>query len=264
VQVELILVYPKLLKLRGETGMKKRLIFFLVGTILLFTSLPLSTKMVMELLHNQKMNTEYKITNVSEGFPPTASTFRFKGHIVEIKEAIKNEDGYVDPWSNKISIADLSLRIDREELDALKDYPIRVEEKGLNRYYGEIAYLLLEDKKSGKTQFIVLLKKTREFEKEMPNGDIVGGVPSEKLKYTLYSLDEEGNLDNKSFSFTDRDALQTELLNNSDMVPYSIGYYTDAWEFYPTIFFPLLFPFATFVVGFVLIVVFFPIRKLKK
>ncbi|RJS59191.1 hypothetical protein [Bacillus sp. PK3_68] len=244
--------------------MKKRLIFFLVGTILLITSLPLSTEMVMELIYNQKMNTEYKIANVSEGFPPTKSTFRFKGHIVEIKEAIKNEDSYVDPWGNKIGIADLSLKLDGEKIDTLKDYPIRVEEKGLNRYYGEIAYLLLEDKKSGKTQFIVLLKKTRELEKEMPNGDIVGGVPSEKLKYTLHTLDEEGNLNNQSFSFTERDALQTKLLNAGVMVPYSIGYYTDAWEFYPTIFFPLLFPFATFVVGFVLIVVFFPIRKVKK
>ncbi|OCA92615.1 hypothetical protein [Pseudobacillus wudalianchiensis] len=244
--------------------MKKKLIFFLLGTILLLTSLPLSTKMVMELIHNQKMNREYKVTNVNEGSPPTSSAFRFKGHIVEIKETLKNEDGYVDPWSNKIRMADLSLELDGAKIDTLRDYPIKVEEKGLNRYYGEIAYLLLEDKKSSKTQFIVLLKKTREFKKEMPNGYIVGGAPTEKLKYTLYSLDEEGNLNTKSFSFTERNGLQTKLLNDSFMVPYSIGYYTDAWEVYPSIFFPFIFPFVTLVVGFVLIVVFFPIRKVKK
>ncbi|MEK4970111.1 hypothetical protein MKX29_21175 [Cytobacillus sp. FSL R7-0696] len=98
----------------------------------------------------------------------------------------------------------------------------------------------------------------------MPNGDIVGGVPSEKLKYTLYTLDEDGNFKNKSFNFTERDALQTELLNAGVVVPYSIGYYTDAWEGYPTIFFPLIFPFLTLLLGLVLILVFFPIRKVKK
>ncbi|MFJ9462693.1 hypothetical protein [Viridibacillus arvi] len=145
--------------------MKKRLVFFLVGAVIFLISLPISTKMVMELIHNQKMNELYKITNVSEGFPPTESTFNFKGHMVMIKETIKDESSYMDPWSNKIVVADLSLKLDGEEIDCLQDYPIRVEEEGLNRYYGEIAYLILVDKKVDKTQFVILLKKTRELEK---------------------------------------------------------------------------------------------------
>ncbi|MBT2729520.1 hypothetical protein J7E63_21760 [Bacillus sp. ISL-75] len=107
-------------------------------------------------------------------------------------------------------------------------------------------------------------KKTREIQKEMPNGDIVGGVPEEKLNYKLYTLDEEGKLKNKSFKLNERDALQTELLNSGFVVPYSIGYYTNAWEGYPTLFFPLLFSFLTLIVVFILILVFLPIRKVKK
>ena len=147
--------------------MKKKIVFCLIGTILLLTSLPISTKMVMELIHNQKMNQEYKITNVSEGFPPTESTINFKDHIVEIKETIKDEESYIkNPWSNKIGIADLSLKLDGEEIDTLKGYPIRLEEEGLNRYYGEIAYLILEDKINVKTQFIILLKKTEKITRD--------------------------------------------------------------------------------------------------
>ncbi|MFC4323193.1 hypothetical protein [Litchfieldia salsa] len=244
--------------------MKKRLIFFLTGIVLLLISLPLGTKMVMELIHNQKMNAEYRITNVSKGYPSTESTFHFKDHIVDIEETVKDEDSYIDPWNNKIGITDLALIVDGKEIDTLEGYPIRINEEGLNRYYGEIAYLLLEDLKNNKTQFIVLLKKTKELQKEMTNGDIVDWVPLEKLKYTLYALDEEGNLNNKSFSFIERDALQTELLNAGVVVPHSIGYYTQAWEGYPSIFFPLIFPFVTLVIGFILIIVYFPIRKIKK
>ena len=253
----------KIVKLGSEIDVKKRVIIFLVGAILLVTSLPLSTKMVMELVHEQNMNLKYNITNVSKGSPPTESKLNFKGHIVEIEETIKDIESYIDPWSNKIGIADLSVKIDGEEIDILKDYPIKVEEVGLNRYYGEIAYLTVEDKKNDKVQFIVLLKKTRELQKELPNGDIVGWVPLEKLKYTLYTLDEEGILNNISFGFMERDALQTELLNSGVVVPHSIGYYTDALEGYPSIFFPLIYPFGTSIIGLILIIVFFPIRRNK-
>jgi hypothetical protein len=262
----LILVHSKLIKLGGDMDMKKRLIFFLIGTILLLTSLPISTKMAMELIHNQKMNKKFSITNIMDvykGMTPPESKFNFKGHIVEIEEAIINGDSYIDPWSNKIGIADLTLKINGMEIDTLKDHPIRVEEEGLNRYFGEIAYLTLEDRKNGKTQFIVLLKKTKELQKEMPNGDIVGGVPSEKLKYTLYTLDEEGILNGKSFGFSERDEIQTKLLNAGVVAPYRIGYYTNAWEGYPSIFFPFIFPFGTLAVGFILIIFFFPIKKVK-
>ncbi|MGO4889549.1 hypothetical protein ACJ2A9_17525 [Anaerobacillus sp. MEB173] len=102
------------------------------------------------------------------------------------------------------------------------------------------------------------------MQKEMPYGEIVGWVSTEELKYRLYELDEEGNLNNKSFSFSERDALQTELLNAGFLVPHSIGYYTDAWEGYPSLFFPLIFPFVTLVVGFLLIIVYFPIKEVKK
>ncbi|MDQ0232600.1 hypothetical protein [Metabacillus malikii] len=244
--------------------MKKKLVFFFIGTILLLTSLPIGTKMAIELIHTQKMNQDYKITNVSEGFPPTDSTYIFKDHIVEIEETIKDKESYIDPWNNKVVIADLSIKLDGQEIDTMNDYPIRLEEEGLNRYYGEIAYLTLEDKKNDKTQFVILLKKTRELLKEMPNGDIVGGVPVEKLKFTLYTLDEKGTLKNKSFSFSERDALQTELLNAGFVVPYSIGYYTDAWEGYPSLLFPFIFPFGTFVVGVILIIFYIPIKKVKK
>jgi hypothetical protein len=251
-------------RVRGEIDMKTRLVFFLIGTVLFLTSLPLGTKIVMELIHSQKMNEEYSITNVSEGFPPTDSTFQFKDNIVEIEETIKDENSHIDPWNKRIGIADLSLKIDGKEIDTLKGYPVRMEAEGLNRYYGDVAYLIVEDKINDKTQFIVLLKKTKEIQKKMPNGDIDGWVSPEKLRYTLYAIDEDGNYKNKNFSYSERDALQTELLNAGVVFPYRIGYYTDALQAYPSILFPLIFPFVTLLLGFIMMLLFFPIRKIKK
>lgn len=244
-----------------EVECEKEIIFFVIGAILFITSLPTSTKMLMELIHNKKMNNQYDIVNVSKGDPATDSTYKFNHHVITIKETIKQTKSYKDPWDNQIKLADLSLELDGEQLDILKNHPIRAEEEGLNRYYGEVAYLIVREKENGKSQFVILLKKTRELQRKMPNGDIVGWAPEEKLKYTLYAIDEAGNVENRSFNFTEPDALQTELLNAGVVGPYRIGYYTNAWEGYPTIFFPLLFPFLTLIIGLILSITYLPSIK---
>ncbi|MFE8697375.1 hypothetical protein ACFYKT_13615 [Cytobacillus sp. FJAT-53684] len=244
--------------------MKKRFIFFSIGIILFLLSLPLSTKMGMELIHNQKMKKQYQITNISQGFPATPSTFKYNDHLVEIKEEEIKDEEYTDPWENKISLGDLAIYIDKVQIDRLKEHPIRIDEEGLNRYYGEIAYLLLEDKNMDQTQFVLLLKKTKEIQKEMPNGDIVGWVPEEKLTYAMYVLDEDGNIDRQTFRLTERSALQTQLVNAGVVAPTRMGYYTNAWEGYPSLFFPLIFPFLTLLIGFTLMLFCFPYRKFTK
>lgn len=158
----------------------------------------------------------------------------------------------------------MSIIIDGKEIEQLRDYPIRVKEEGLNRYFGDIAYLIVNDKQNDETQFNLLIKKTKEIEKEKPNGDIVGVVPPEKLKYTQYTLDKQGDFKNTTFSFSKRNGLQTELLNAGNLGPYRIGYYTNAWEAYPVFFFPFLYPFLTLVIGLILILIFIPIKRRNK
>ncbi|WP_411334498.1 hypothetical protein ACK1LH_03435 [Metabacillus indicus] len=247
--------------------MTKKLSVFIIGAILFLTSLPTSTELVMEFIHTRKMSEQYEIVDVREieetpdSYQPPDSIFNFNGRLIEIKETIKESKSYIDPWGNQIKSADLSLELDGKVLANLKNHPIRVDDIGLNRYYGEVAYITLYDRKNNKNQFIILLKKTKETIREMPNGDLVGWVPEEKLNYLLYAIDEEGNVESDSFSFTERDALQTELLNAGGVVPYYIGFYTNDLKAYPTIFFPLIFPFLTFIIGLILTIVYFPMRK---
>lgn len=241
--------------------MNTRLVVFLVGLILFVISLPLSTKIIMEIFHNQKMNAEFIITDVNEGFPPTDTTYQFNDNVIEIEETLKEEYSHLDSTDNIIGISDLSIFINGEEIVQLKEHPIRVGAEGLNRYYGEIAYLIVEDKKNDLTQFIVLVKRTKELAEKMPNGDIKGWVSPEKLKYTLYAIDENGTYTSENISYSKRNALQTELLNAGAVFPYRIGYYTDALQAYPSILFPLIYPFATLIIGFILILFFFPYKR---
>ncbi|MBX4340705.1 hypothetical protein K4G93_21500, partial [Mycobacterium tuberculosis] len=59
-------------------------------------------------------------------------------------------------------------------------------------------------------------------------------------------------------------ALQTELLNAGGLVPYYIGYYTNDLKAYPSLLFPLIYPFITLLIGLILIIIYFPVRKNNK
>ncbi len=220
--------------------------------------------MMLELLHDQRMAAKYQIINVSEGFPPTDSTYHFGENTIEIAETVIDAESHYDPWDNQIALANISVKVNGSIVDTLDEHPVRVEEVGLNRYFGEIAYLKVKDLKKKETNFFIILKKTRELTKEKPNGDIVGWVPDEKLTYQLYSINEVGEISQQSFSFTNRDPLQTELLNKGTLGPHRIGYYTDLWEGYPTLFFPLSYPFGTMILGFILLIAFWPFKSTIK
>ncbi|UOE96091.1 hypothetical protein [Alkalihalobacillus sp. LMS39] len=244
--------------------MLQRLLFFLLGTFFLLASLPVSSEIIRELNSNKTISENYEITTLYEGDEyADLTTYYFRGHIIEIEEVLKEEEIYRDTHDYKIGIADLSLKINGEEVETLKDHPIRTDSFGLSRYFGEVAFLVLEDKKSYKTEFVVLLKKTKVFLKAKPNGDLDGWVPIEELNYSMITLDEEGNITNTYFNMTERDALQTQLLNQGTVVPYYIGYHNDYLAGYPSLFFPIAFPFGTLIIGFILIMVGFLIRKKK-
>ncbi|MDW0111103.1 hypothetical protein [Sporosarcina aquimarina] len=241
----------------------KRL-FFVIGLLLFLVSLPLSSLMIVELGHNLKMQNLYGVTTLSDGYPPTPSTFTYQDHTVTIEETMKDEVSFINPWSYEIGIADLAIKIDGKVVDRLLHYPVRIEEEGLNRYYGDIGYLMVRDKKTNESHFVMLIKKTREIEKEKPDGGIVGSLPAETLQYEQFNLGEDGQVTTDSFTFEDRSGLQTELLNVSFLTPYGIGFYTDAWKAYPVFFFPLTYPFGTLVIGFVLTFIYFPFKKKKE
>src|SRR5699024_7120136 len=97
----------------------------------------------------------YQIINISEGYPPTDSTYLFEGNKIEIEEKLLDEESFLDPWDRKIGIADISIKLNGNEIEKLESHPVRIEEEGLNRYFGEIAYLKVKDLKNKNTKFFV-------------------------------------------------------------------------------------------------------------
>jgi hypothetical protein len=198
--------------------MVRKIAYFISGLILLVVSFPLASKMITEQVYKIKINKHYHVANISMGYPATPSTYRFNDQVIEIKETIKDESRMIDAWDNTIALADLSIVLNGTIIDSLEDYPIRVEEEGLNRYYGEISYFILEDKELNKENFIVALKDTVEIVREKPNGDLDGLISREEIDYTVHTIGNNNDLVSNSFKYTERNGLQHKLLNAGYMI----------------------------------------------
>ncbi|WJY26825.1 MULTISPECIES: hypothetical protein [Sporosarcina] len=234
---------------------------FIIGIVLLAVSLPWAGPMALEYIHDQRMDGKYRFTDISEGEPPTPALYKFNGQEITIDETPLEKPEYIDPWENEMSFSDIAVKVNGKEIDRLPAYPVRSEQEGLNRYFGDIAYFLVEDKKAGETSFVLALKRTKETISANAEGDHIGWVPEEELQYTYYRVSDAGDVTRTDFGYADRDGFETKLLANGHLAPTSVGYYTDLWHAYPSFFFPLLHPLLTMIAGGILIVFCWPFRK---
>src|SRR5690606_37053471 len=93
---------------------------------------------------------------------------------LEIEEISKNNAPYINPWQFKTEVKNVTFTWNGEILHEATDMPVRIEETGMNRYYGQLAFLQLEDQQTNKTSSILLTKETHDSERQLPNGDITG------------------------------------------------------------------------------------------
>jgi hypothetical protein len=246
---------------------KKRWILLILSVLFLLT-IPKSIQIILEVTYMNKMNALYQVDNL-ESDDPSSLVLTYGKEMVQIVETETNQTSYMDPWNHKITLMNLSLVVNGKKLDTLKNYPVRVESQGFNRYYGDIAFLNVKDKEKNKENLVIILKKTRELEKTNKKGDLIGTVPDEKLKYTSFTIEKTGKITKENFSFNNRNKYQTDLLSSGYLTSYPIGYYTDSlmnmgYAGYSPLIYPILFPLLFSILGVVLLIFYFLIKKFKK
>lgn len=241
-----------------------RIAGFIIGIILFVGSLPVGGIMFIEYVHDKKMDMRYQFMDISQGYPPTSPKYMFHNQEIMIEETPIAKQGYTDAWQNEMVFSDFVFKVNGKEIDRLSAYPVREHEEGLNRYFGNIAYFLVKDKKIDETSFILALKRTNETSSTNSNGDIVGLVPENELKYTYHKVNHAGDVLSNDFGYADRDGFETKLLTKGHLASTAVGYYTDLWHGYPSLFFPFLYPLLTIVIGGILIIHYRPFWRKKR
>lgn len=233
-------------------------ITLLLGIFLFVVSIPITSEMVMEKFYDFEMEKNYRITELNEMYKGAPTEYEFGGSKIDIYRILKENESYEDPWGNLVTPADIYVTVDSLTQEALKGYPVKVGQEGLNQYTYYISYWRVLDKKTDQESFVIVLRMNGAIERMIGNR-MEGFVPIEELKYMAITIKEDGTLTKEPFTYKNKNKLQTKLI--PPMHFGGAGYYTDDWNGYPVFYFPLLYPFLTAILGILLICL--SIRKLK-
>jgi len=122
-----------------------------------------------------------------------------------------------------------------------------------NRYHGYVHLKRLTDRRSGETSIVVAQALGRPAE--------ASRASEGNLRYRVLTISGNGVVKEEVFTYAQRGApaVRTRLIDG--VVPHPIGYHSDLMQVWPSIFYPVLYPWLSGLVGGVLLLSWFATRR---
>ena len=247
---------------------RKRLI---IGVLLVILSLPSITPMLMEIAYRTEMNVRYDIKDLNAmrtdyaGAPDDAN---YKGNIIRASHVTTGEP-YLNAWDDLVHSSDIRITVNGETIETLNDYPVKLLDygeiaiEGLDRYNDAITYWTVEDKHTDKDFFAIVILRNGYDMRSHGYGEVMPGyVDIEEREFKLIAVQKDGIISEELFSFENKSKLQTQLITESYSGP--IHYYLPPGYYYPSLLYPLLYPWITMIIGLGLLLFNFPYDLIKK
>jgi len=169
----------------------------------------------------------------------TAMTLSWQGQSFSIEEQL-DADVYLDNWQNKIQKGTLQLKHNDEVFQEV-ELPVRVDSSKGDRYYGLLAFV------SNDEVMHVLLNKTPDEPFE------------EKTIVQVITFTKDGN---QTTHVIDKErTLEDKYLLHVAGISYE-GYVTTLNYRWPSLFFPLLYPYGTLVLSIILLIFYYSKRRI--
>lgn len=167
-------------------------------------------------------------------------TYTWEGHTIQVEDQFRSGD-FTESSREPSS---LTITIDQQDWSVNSLVDIRPNFLDENRYHGYYGVLTIKEKGSEK---LVICQRV--------SG--IGVTRENALAWRILSLDKNGQVHEDRFTFGERMDLpqRVQMINLTTVTPISIGYRSDILLGWPTLFFPLLYPFVTALLGLLSIVV---------
>lgn len=239
----------------GEDKMRKKLL--IIGLILFVISAIPLFQMIREVVTNWKLNNHYTVehTYAEQGFPANIDVqeIEINGHLIEIVEEQTEKKGSLTPWDRDEGVeagdvVKLHLLIDGKKFTQADEIWLSNRERG-SRYFSWLDILIVNEK-------IAIVQRLTDDDEAM-----------DERRWKIIWIDEQGGITEDEISYKERgeNPLAVRLINFSDTSLMSMGYYSDILMGYPSIFFPIIYPVGTGIIGVLLCVfVFFQRKKSPK
>lgn len=173
-------------------------------------------------------------------------TFSFHDQVIQLKDEfpLKNASDPLDIFPSTHS-STIEIKVNNQLIPSFAPVTFNPWDLSSGRYFGKLGLLLVEDYKSN-TESLVVIQGTDE---DIQNLD--------KLNWQFVWISSDGQVKVESFNNTERkDFLyRTAFVNEANVTPTRLGYKTEGIDFYPTLFYPFLYPWITTIISLILILI---------
>ena len=233
----------------------------LIGIMLILLSAFPIFLIAREIVTQKQLDARYEISHSyinSYGSPSTIDT----QEVVVLNQFIEIEEistGKIAPQTIHDldegvaggDIVQIQWRVNGEEVSTADEIWLSNRDRG-SRYYSWIDVLKVKDLQKNSESVVLIQRLTADDER------------MEDRVWKLIQIDESGEVSEERFTYQNRHEhlLGVRLINYSGTTLMSTGYYSDLLHYYPSIYYPILYPFGTVIMG-VLLVIFGCKRRLS-
>ncbi|MGM9950699.1 MAG: hypothetical protein ACI33P_11255 [Lysinibacillus sp.] len=236
--------------------------FTLFGILFILLSVVPLFLMAREVYIKESINERYEISHIymGQGFPSTIDTQKIEvnGFTIEIREEPTGKKAPQTWWDAEENveggdIARIQLVVDDKEVSNADEIWLSNRERG-SRYWSWLDVLLVKDKKTDKENIRIVQR--------LSDDDAM----QEDYRWKIISIAEDGDITEEEIKYQTRseNPLAVRLIQYSGTSLISMGYYSDLLHYYPSLFYPILYPFGTAATGVLLLLLGVLLQRRKK
>ncbi|WP_340010633.1 hypothetical protein MHI32_19885 [Paenibacillus sp. FSL H7-0690] len=229
--------------------MKKFIVISGVSLFLLAISFNPLFNYIREYIISDQINQRYEIKHAEKEYNPiNVQEITVDDKNIKIREEKTGRKAELTPWDEEEKvppgdIVKVQFLLNDQKISTPDEIWLSNRDRG-SRYFSWIDILTVKDRKTGENQINIVQRLTDDSQ------------PMETRKWKIITIAEDGEVDEEVLSYAQRsnNHLGVKLIEFSGTSLMGMGYYSDVTKVYPSIFFPLLFPFLTGIAGLLLLI----------
>ncbi|MEK3942841.1 hypothetical protein [Paenibacillus sp. FSL H3-0310] len=229
--------------------MKKFIVISGVSLFLLAISFNPLFNYIREYIISDQINQRYEIKHAEKEYNPiNVQEITVDDKNIKIREEKTGRKAELTPWDveEKVPPGDIvkvQFFLNDQQISTPDEIWLSNRDRG-SRYFSWIDILTVKDRKTGEKQISIVQRLTDDSQ------------PMETRKWKIITIAQDGEVDEEVLSYAQRsnNHLGVRLIEFSGTSLMGMGYYSDVTKAYPSIFFPLLFPFLTGIAGLLLLI----------
>ncbi|MBY3618334.1 hypothetical protein HGO21_02100 [Acinetobacter sp. CUI P1] len=230
--------------------MKKIIVLSTISLFLLAISFSPLFNYIREYMISDQINQRYEINHAEKGYNTlNVQELTVDDKHIKIEEESTGRTAELTLWDEEENvppgdIVKVQFLLNGQKISTADEIWLSNRERG-SRYFSWIDILTVKDRKTGEKEINIVQRLTDDSQ------------PMEKRKWKIITIAHDGSIEEKVLSYAQRsdNHLGVKLIEFSGTSLMGMGFYSDITKSYPSLFFPLIYPFLTGVVGIFLLII---------